>query len=229
MDPKLLIVALAISSALAHRDEIKEDTDIYDENYDYHYDDEPDDGNSVKRSKQINLNATTSRPATYEVTENVVDIPDTSTRIGPVVVNYTTARPLNNAGVSNNAANNITGPVNFNGNSQVSNHGFVDEADSGSAKPKKNSFSILHVKAEYDDKPSPPNADRPSGFKDYVLGLKRGIINGLYKLFKKKYSNEDTSLSTDHHESVHHKVESESSHVSRFGHSFRHNVDFEYD
>lgn len=224
---------------LAYSGDRKESTkNYYDEDYDYTYDDEPDEGDNVKKSEEIaspleenaieavTYRTTTLRTATYEVTENVVDIPDNSTRTGPVVVNYTTPRPLNTANLPD-AVSNITDPP-----TNSNHYGFVTEPDDGSAKPKKNYFSIFHVKAEYDDKPNVPNVDynsRPSGFKDYVLGLKQGIINGLYRLFKGKHRHEGSHEHISDQQESYHRYQSEIPYPSRFDHASKHNGDDEYD
>ncbi|CAK1590047.1 unnamed protein product [Parnassius mnemosyne] len=175
----------------------------YDDYYDYTYDDRVSDKeNVVKTLQNYNITTSTSKAATYEVTEIVDDIPNPSTKIGPVISNYTTPIPLNYASVSDNNVKNTAGnPAIFNNNNKPS-YSFIDEAiyDKESvAKAKKNFFSKLHIKAEYDDKPNIPlnsglynNIYYKPGFKDYIFNIKRGIVNGLHRLFNRNHVHDKT-------------------------------------
>ncbi|CAK1590045.1 unnamed protein product [Parnassius mnemosyne] len=237
------MVAFA-SFVLASRKQKEEQPNehYYDDYYDYTYDDRVSDKeNVVKTLQNYNITTSTSKPATYEVTEIVVDIPNTSTKIGPVISNYTTPRPLNNASVSDNNVPNTTGtPASFNNNNKP-NNGFIEEAtfnndNESVAKAKKNYFSILHIKAEYDNTPNIPlnsgfynNVYHKPGFKDYILNIKKGIVNGFHRLFNRKHGHDEThEFSTEgDHETVVHKFFAKSS--ENFKPIVRHDVDDEYD
>ncbi|CAG5047346.1 unnamed protein product [Parnassius apollo] len=206
--------------------EDKPNENYYDDYYDYRYDDKVSDKEDVVKTIPNDIITTsTSKPATYEVTEIVVDIPSPTTKIGPVIYNYTTPRPLNNASVSdNNNKNNTENPVISNNNNKP-NYGFIDEANYNSdkesaAKAKKSYFSILHIKAEYDDKPNIPlnsglynNIYYKPGFKDYILNIKKGIFNGLNRLFNRKHGYDETHehRTEDDNEAVVHKFFAKSS------------------
>ncbi|XP_023942012.2 FK506-binding protein 5-like isoform X1 [Bicyclus anynana] len=142
------------------------------------------------------------RPAKYEVTENVIDVPDDRTR-GPIVTNYSITRPLNTPAaptstteVSENDKNNNEGDKR-----PASGGSDVNKVEEGSGK--KNYISILHVKAEIDntdkhnnDKIESSNSDfgspHVSGIKEYFNGIKKGIVNGFNSIINLQHRTEAT-------------------------------------
>ncbi|KAJ2937931.1 hypothetical protein O0L34_g14205 [Tuta absoluta] len=121
--------------------------------------------------------------AKYEVTELVDDIPNNTTVSGPVFANFTVAIPLNNVTIANI--------------SSIDN--MIDNNDKKIlASAKRNYISIFHIKAEYDNnkpeitviqnnKPSFPGLQ---GFRDYLKGVRQGIINGIQSFVNNNnYSN----------------------------------------
>ncbi|XP_045503464.1 uncharacterized protein LOC123700326 [Colias croceus] len=103
----------------------------------------------------------------YDVTEIVVDVPNNAT-LGPIVVNYTIAKPLN---LAKTTVTNTTESV--------------TKATDIENKTKKNYISIFHIKAEFDKDKDNSNVTNTSGFKEYVIGLKKGIVDGFNSFFAK--------------------------------------------
>ncbi|CAF4804219.1 unnamed protein product [Pieris macdunnoughi] len=106
--------------------------------------------------------------AKYEVTEIIEELPNTVT-LGPIITNYTISKPLN---LATTKATNTT----------VEN------------ETKKNYLSILHVKVEYDK--DNLNDKNPNVFsiKDYINGLKKGLVSGFNSIinkFRKKNVNDE--------------------------------------
>lgn len=105
----------------------------------------------------------------YEVTENVVDIPDDRTPAGPIITNFTKHPPLNLGKPNNQTDKNKIPEINI--------------------KNKKNSLSILHINAEFDDKVNEVNENKVvgvfKGIKEYIHSFHRGIVNGIHSFFHK--------------------------------------------
>lgn len=173
--------------------------------------------NNVKPIEQ-NKNNTTPKTATYEVTEDVDDIPNPSTKFGPIFTNFSTPRPLNNASL------NVQRPTEKPDSNTESN----DFNNPNEGKGKKNSYSILHVKAEYDDPPNTPlnwgdSHVHKLGIKDYIYGISKGIYNKITKLFNKHDCNDDKHVfRTDDFEESH-KFRSENTKTEN-GQNFVHEV-----
>ncbi|CAG4931506.1 unnamed protein product [Colias eurytheme] len=112
--------------------------------------------------------ATEKVTSKYDVTEIVVDVPNNAT-LGPIVVNYTIAKPLNLAKTTvTNSTESVTKPT-----------------DTIENRTIKNYISIFHIKAEFDKDNNNSNVTNTSGFKDYVIGLKKGIVDGFNSFFAK--------------------------------------------
>ncbi|XP_047033144.1 uncharacterized protein LOC124639728 [Helicoverpa zea] len=113
----------------------------------------------------------------YEVTENVIDIPDDRKPVGPIVTNFT-IRPNLNLGKPNN--NTVT-----------------DEVNGANIKTKKNRVSILHINAEFDnhDKyneiPNDKFGGIFKGIKNYFHNIHRNIVNSFHSLFHKHQDQHD--------------------------------------
>ncbi|KAJ8712648.1 hypothetical protein PYW08_007952 [Mythimna loreyi] len=106
--------------------------------------------------------------SSYEVTENVIDIPDDRTPAGPIVPDYTHFPPaLNLARPVNKTATNKTKKEN--------------------TKTKKNHVSIFHFNAEFEDKMHEEEENKVAklfkGIKDYIHSFQKKIVNGFHSLF----------------------------------------------
>lgn len=124
----------------------------------------------------------TLRPySQYEVTEKVIDIPNTRTPSGPIVPTYT-VRP----------AINLAPPATENNIIQMNTPEGPNKDDN--IKNKKNKFSILHVNAEFDDKPTDVHDNKVTGIlkgiKDYLQNIHKGIYNGIHRFFHKHGENQ---------------------------------------
>ncbi|XP_026729212.1 uncharacterized protein LOC113494869 [Trichoplusia ni] len=135
----------------------------------------------VPSSSQV---MTSRRPySQYEVTEKVIDIPNTRTPSGPIVPNYT-LRP----------AINLAQQVTNTGHSAIQ----IGTSDSPNKdeniQNKKNKFSILHVNAEFDDKPTDVHDNKVTGIlrgiKEYLQNIHKGIYNGIHRFFHKQDENQ---------------------------------------
>lgn len=108
--------------------------------------------------------------APYEVTENVIDIPDNRRPFGPIVTNYTHRPPVLNLAKPTNKTE-------------------TDKVTEANKKTKKNSLSILHINAEFDNKEHVVHGNKVDGLfkgiKEYINSFKRGIVNGFHRLFHK--------------------------------------------
>lgn len=131
---------------------------------------------ATQLGRQTHINDKTD--SKYEITENVIDVPNNMTIAGPIITNYTITKPLN--ALPNNTTNSIDL------NSQTN-------KENAAINPKKHTFSIFHVKAEFEDsKPNHPNID-PNGpaqvyhynninLREYLDGIKRGLARGINSL-----------------------------------------------
>lgn len=148
------------------------------------------------------------KPAKYEVTEFVIDVPDDRTR-GPIITNFSIPRPLNiipsstpTGGSNEDKSSNEEG--NANTSTSKNNSNKVGETDEEKGSGKKSCISILHVKAEIDDKTDKTNKDKinsgdynfvivphVSGIKEYFKGIKKGIVNGFNSIILRQKNNED--------------------------------------
>ncbi|XP_038214830.1 uncharacterized protein LOC119834511 [Zerene cesonia] len=107
----------------------------------------------------------------YEVTEIVIDVPNNAT-LGPIIANYTIARPLNLAATPVPATQTTESVTKTTTN--VEN------------KTQKSYISIFHIKAEFDKngrENNKVNVTDTSGFKDYIIGLRKGIVDGFNSFF----------------------------------------------
>ncbi|KOB74277.1 Uncharacterized protein OBRU01_04561 [Operophtera brumata] len=142
---------------------------------------------------------------TYQVTENIIDIPDDRT-LPPIIRNFTIVRPLN-FGNNTVAANNIREDNNTSGEDGSSEESNTDAQNNKDGELKKHSFSILHIKAEYDDKPVQTHNHQNvlnkvfGGIKEYVYSLKKGVVDGLHSFFH-KHDNDDKPA-TEFHDKFH--------------------------
>ncbi|XP_075984162.1 uncharacterized protein LOC142981907 [Anticarsia gemmatalis] len=116
--------------------------------------------------------STYSRPS-YQVTENIIDIPDDRSPSGPIITNYTKKPQLNTVNPGINPTTEIP-------------------ETTTNIKTKKNTFNLLHIKAEYDDKHETVetnNLNKVSsifkGIKDSFSGLHKGLLNGIHYFFNK--------------------------------------------
>ncbi|KPJ13406.1 hypothetical protein RR48_03907 [Papilio machaon] len=213
------------SHVLAYRldkENLPNDSQYDDNDYDYSYDDvESQKENNVDFNEENKNNTTTPKTATYEVTEDVDDIPNPSTKFGPILTNYSTPRPLNNASLPNVQNPTEKPETNSENNNDLNNN------TNDNIKGKKNSYSILHVKAEYDDAPSGPlnwgesHMHNKLGIKDFIYGISKGIYNKITRLFNKHDCNNDKNeFRTDDFEESH-KFRSENSKTANgFVHEF---------
>lgn len=117
--------------------------------------------------------------ARYEVTENIVDVPDTSSVPGPALANFTLKPPLN-----------IGQPNKTNTASSTDNN------DRGNLK--KNYISILHINAEYDHPQTntPQNTDEHTpnipffpGIRHFIRGLRKGIAQSIHGLVNRDHND----------------------------------------
>nr|XP_021186674.2 uncharacterized protein LOC110373665 [Helicoverpa armigera] len=113
----------------------------------------------------------------YEVTENVIDIPDDRKPVGPIVTNFTIKPNLNLGKPNNNTG--------------------IDEVTEANIKTKKNRVSILHINAEFDnhDKyneiPNDKFGGIFKGIKNYFHNIHRNIVNSFHSLFHKHQDQHD--------------------------------------
>lgn len=107
----------------------------------------------------------------YEVTENVIDIPDDRTPAGPIVTNYTHKPPILN----------LARPTNKTDTDKTT--------EASNIKTKKNCLSIFHLNAEFDDKEHEVHTNKVvglfKGIKKYIHSFQRGLVNGFHSLFHK--------------------------------------------
>ncbi|XP_023942013.2 uncharacterized protein LOC112048627 isoform X2 [Bicyclus anynana] len=103
------------------------------------------------------------RPAKYEVTENVIDVPDDRTR-GPIVTNYSITRPLNTPAAP-------TSTTEVSENDKNNNEGDKRPASGGSDVNK---------------------VEEGSGIKEYFNGIKKGIVNGFNSIINLQHRTEAT-------------------------------------
>lgn len=127
---------------------------------------------------------TSRRPySQYEVTEKVIDIPNTRTPSGPIVPNYTLRPAIN-------LAQQVTNTQNSAIQIDTSESPNTDE----NIQNKKNKFSILHVNAEFDDKPTDVHDNKVTGIlrgiKEYLQNIHKGIYNGIHRFFHKQDENQ---------------------------------------
>lgn len=168
--------------------------DYYDHSHseEYDYDSSTDEERSMP-DEEITSTLTddpeTPRPRSqYEVTENVDDIPNTESPVRPIVSNFTLSIPLNLA--TNTTANfNVTVTDNQSNNNSENSTESINNL-------KKNSISIFHVKAEFDDNNNKQEATPVQNihihrypyfgeFKDYIHGVRKGIERGLTSFIHK--------------------------------------------
>lgn len=193
----------------------------------------------------VSTNLTSAAPATstlkneelktsssYAVTENIIDIPDNRT-LPPILTNFTFARPLNFGNntllTNNNAANNSEEKGDENNNNHVD------------GKLKTNSFSILHIKGEFEShKPETEHKHRNVltklfvNLKEHVNSWKRGVVDGLHSFFHghddedddryKPYKPVTESRYPNHHN--HHKFHRKFHDVEDFGHHSDYDDDY---
>lgn len=117
----------------------------------------------------------------YEVTENLIDNPNNINTNGNIVTNYTIFVPYNNATVLNLTNNNLNGINWMNKIEEIDNNNNVLPS------LKKNSISIFHIKADFDEKNPEiiikPVYHIPNPFKvinDYIQSIKNGVSNNLH-------------------------------------------------
>ncbi|KAJ8710970.1 hypothetical protein PYW07_008212 [Mythimna separata] len=117
--------------------------------------------------------------SSYEVTENVIDVPDDRTPGGPIVPTYTHNPPILNLARPNNKtteANNI--------------------------KSKKNHLSIFHLNADFDDKYQEAEENKIvglfKGIKNYIHSFQKGIVKGFHDLFHKHHHDDEHHHDHDH-------------------------------
>ncbi|XP_013167380.1 PREDICTED: uncharacterized protein LOC106117564 [Papilio xuthus] len=211
MDCRIILCFAVIFSShiLSYRidkEDLPNDSLYDDDDYDYSYDDvesRKDTEDSIKDNK----NTTTPKPATYEVTENVDDIPNPSTKFGTIFTNYSTPRPLNNASFPTVQKPTDKPETNSESNNELNNNSNED------VKGKKNSFSILHVQGEYDDVPNGPSnwgehhMHNKLGIKDYIYGISKGIYNKISRLFNKHDCDDKHVFRTDNFDESHFRSE----------------------
>ncbi|XP_022831991.1 uncharacterized protein LOC111360328 [Spodoptera litura] len=133
------------------------------------------DTNEINKEKEDmeaqNSEAVISYPpyGSYQVTENVIDIPDNRTKAGPIDPYYTIKPELNLA----NATDTIS----------------VTEANNNKGKNKKNCVSI-HIDAEFEREEIKENkvVGFLKGVKACFQSFQKRIIDGFYRFFHK---NED--------------------------------------
>ncbi|XP_047538574.1 uncharacterized protein LOC125072106 [Vanessa atalanta] len=149
MDYKIILCFILLMYIVAADD----DNDDYN-NYEDEYENTLSDEEFTKKDESV-----TTRPVSrYEVTEIVIDIPDNRTK-GPIVTNYSIARPLNLA------PTNITLTIFEKENNTVDNN---------------NNNKITANKNDKDDKITDPYDNLPfmPMIKEYFLGIKKGIVDG---------------------------------------------------
>lgn len=113
-------------------------------------------------------------PPTYEVHENVIDVPDNRTPAGPIITNYTRT-PVLNTVRPNDSTTVDTGST------------VIDRVTEANIK-KKDCISILHVKVETEEKHKEINKGSGifKGIKDYFNGLHKGFLNSIHNIFHKR-------------------------------------------
>ncbi|CAK1552408.1 unnamed protein product [Leptosia nina] len=130
-----------------------------DEDFSHEYQDILDDSNEETTIKENEVSKTPLLK--YEVTEIIEDLPNTET-LGPIVTNYTIAKPINLATAPSTQAN----------------------TTAVESETKKNYLSIFHVKVEY-DKEKENKAPQFFGIKEYIDGLKKGVVSGFNSIIDK--------------------------------------------
>ncbi|CAH0713402.1 unnamed protein product, partial [Brenthis ino] len=140
-----------------------------------------------KEGEKQKMETSTKPISSYEVTEIVNDIAN-DRNIGPIHTNFTIQKPLN-------IASTIKVPVTE--NDQV-----TDEEEE-----KKNCITILRVKAEYDNRKDINSINEEdlvfnkvphiSGIKDYLYGIKKGIVSGFNSIIHRSKSKESVDDDED--------------------------------
>ncbi|XP_073947718.1 uncharacterized protein [Choristoneura fumiferana] len=199
----LMVFITTVSSATTKEEDffVHNHSDDYE---DYEYDDKPRD---IQTDKPTVIKTDKAKPS-YEVTENVDDIPNPVINNGPIVANFTIKLPLNNATFQNNSNVSID-KNNRNDKDDFDNffNGIINEFDGENPHDnknkylKKNSISIFHVNAEFDnDKETKPTIQnihvnqRPSfgifNVKDHVDRFRDSIANHIHKLHDNEVYND---------------------------------------
>lgn len=155
---------------------------------------------STHKNEDLKINRT------YQVTENIIDIPDNSS-LPPIIRNFTLVRPLNYG--NNTVAANNNKVENNNSGEDSSSEENTHAQNNNDEKLKKHSFSILHIKAEYDDNPVQAQSHQNvlskvfGGLKSYVYNLKKGVVDGLHTFFHKHDDVDKPNKATEFHDEFH--------------------------
>nr|XP_026501407.1 uncharacterized protein LOC113404666 [Vanessa tameamea] len=155
MDYKIILCFILLKYIVAAYD----DSDDY-SNYEDEYENTLSDEEFTKKDESV-----TTRPVSkYEVTEIVIDIPDNRTK-GPIITNYSIARPLNLA------PTNITLTTFEKENNTIESN---------------NNNKITANKNDKDDKITDPYDNLPfvPKIKEYFLSIKKGIVDGFNSIVR---------------------------------------------